>query len=281
MFTFLFDPDTPSLSSASLYSSIHHQLGPLQKPLLSSTSPTSAATRISMSESTADPNKRFSTRTHQVYDMVYDPSNLTIRSSIPNIPSLTTPSHPTESPRGPRTPSPSPSRPPSAPLWSRIESLAIHQRLLTIYIDTRSRSQELERTCKTSRGWWIVWVRIPQQTQSSQTGPTLSTTSSSVALSSVADENPSTNTVSPHPPPRPASPSFQPQEAFIVRKASDYNSPASHGRMSSGARFFRDLGGASSSKLGSRAAETTPSKLAEGLGMDARRYIEGLLSLNR
>lgn len=53
--------------------------------------------------------------------------------------------------------------------------------------------------------------------------------------------------------------------------------------MSSGARFFRDLGGASSVKFGSsaRAAETTPSKLVEGLGMDARRYIEGLLSLNR
>lgn len=279
MFMFLFDPDTPSLSSASLYSSIHHQLGPLQKPLLSSTSPTSAATRISMSESTADPNRRSSTRAQQVYDIVYDRSNLTIRSSIPNIPSLATPSHPTQSPKGPRTPSPSPSRPPSAPLWSRIESLAIHQRLLTIYIDTRSRSQELERTCKTSRGWWIVWLRIPPQTQppSPQTGPTLSTTSSSVALSSMADENPSTDTVSPA-----ASPSSHPREAFIVRKASDYISPASNGRMSSGARFFRDLGGASSSKLGSpRATETTPSKLAEGLGMDARRYIEGLLSLNR
>lgn len=73
----------------------------------------------------------------------------------------------------------------------------------------------------------------------------------------------------------------EPQEAFIVRKASDYVSPSGHGRMSSGARFFRDLGGASSSKLAASRAETTPSKLVEGLGMDARRYIEGLLSLNR
>lgn len=73
----------------------------------------------------------------------------------------------------------------------------------------------------------------------------------------------------------------EPQEAFIVRKASDHVSPSGHGRMSSGARFFRDLGGASPSKLAASRAETTPSKLVEGLGMDARRYIEGLLSLNR
>lgn len=73
----------------------------------------------------------------------------------------------------------------------------------------------------------------------------------------------------------------EPQEAFIVRKASDYVSSAGHARMSSGARFFRDLGGASSAKLAASRADTTPSKLVEGLGMDARRYIEGLLSLNR
>jgi hypothetical protein len=73
----------------------------------------------------------------------------------------------------------------------------------------------------------------------------------------------------------------EPQEAFIVRKASDYVSSSGHARMSSGARFFRDLGGASSSKLAASRADTTPSKLVEGLGMDARRYIEGLLNLNR
>lgn len=50
--------------------------------------------------------------------------------------------------------------------------------------------------------------------------------------------------------------------------------------MSSGARFFRDLGGASS-KIGGGRADTTPAKLVEGIGMDARRYIEGLLRFNR
>lgn len=272
MFTFLFDSDTPSLSSPSLYTSIHHQLGPLQKPLLSSTSPETAASRISLSESAADPSKRFSSRTQPVYDLVYDPSNLTIRSSIPNIPSLGSSSHPLEA-QSPRSPSPSPSRLPNAPALSRIESLAIHHRLLTTYIDTRPRPHELERTCKTNRGWWILWVRLPQP------GPPvpLSRTPSSAALSSTAEQPHSQPSISSHadlPPP--------PQEAFLVRKASDYVSPANQGRISSSARFFRDLGGASSSNLGStRSADMTPSKLVEGLGLDARRYVEGLLRLNR
>ena len=264
MFTFLFDPETPSLSSPTLYSSIHHQLGPLQKPLLSSTSPTTASARISLSDP-SDPNNR-STRSQILHDFIYDPSNLAIRSSIPNIPALGTPSSHPQNPH--RSPPPSQSKPGTA--WSRIESLAIHHRLLTTYIETRSRPLELERTCKTSRGWWIVWVRIPQtQGPNPDSGPStpaapLSTASSSAALSSI-----DVNTTAP----------VQPQEAFLVRKASDYVSPG-HGRVSSGARFFRDLGGASS-KFGSGRADTTPSKLVEGIGMDARRYIEGLLRFNR
>ncbi|KAJ9484550.1 hypothetical protein VN97_g8823 [Penicillium thymicola] len=273
MFTFLFDPQTPAISSPSLYSSMHHQLGPLQKPLLSSTSPTMAASRIAMSETSPDPNKRFSTRTQPVYDLVYDPSNLTIRSSIPNIPSMsvTSSAQPTSSPPS-RTPSPSQSS--TQPPWSRVESLAIHHRLLSTHTDTRSRPQEVERTSKTHRGWWVVWVRIPQSP--TQTPTALSTTSSSVALSSITNNDGAfpANQFQVHPTP-------PPQEAFLVRKASDYISPAS--RVSSGARFFRDLGGASSSAglTGSSRADMAPSKLVEGLGMDARRYIEGLLSLNR
>ncbi|OOQ83972.1 hypothetical protein PEBR_32211 [Penicillium brasilianum] len=272
MFTFLFDPDTPALSSPALYSSIHHQLGPLQKPLLSSTSPTTAASRMSVSEAGGDPSKRFSTRSLPVYDIVYDPSNLTIRSSIPNIPSLGTPTHPKETSQVPRSPSPSPSRSAVSPSMSRVESIAIHQRLLSTYIDTRPRLQELERTCKTSRGWWIVWVRIPPANTSSHRSHALSSASSSVALSTLTEDNQIPGLALPIP---------ESQEAFIVRRASDYVSSSGHARMSSGARFFRDLGGASSSKLAVSRTDNTPSKLVEGLGMDARRYIEGLLSLNR
>ncbi|KAJ5172228.1 hypothetical protein N7492_004821 [Penicillium capsulatum] len=265
VFTFLFNSETPALSSPSLYSSIHHQLGPLQKPLLSSTSPATAASRVSISEGAADPGKRFSSCSQPVFDLVYDPSNLTIRSSIPNITSFGFPlAH---------GPSPSPSHTHSTPSWSRLESLAIHHRLLTTFIDTRPRPHELERTCKTNRGWWILWVRIPQPSPSAP----LSRTPSSTAISSTAERPPSQPSISSH-----ASISLPPQEAFLVRKASDHASLANQDKISSSARFFRDLGGASSSRLGSsHLADTTPSKLVEGLGMDARRYVEGLLRLNR
>ncbi|KAJ5960993.1 uncharacterized protein N7479_008143 [Penicillium vulpinum] len=278
MFTFLFDPQTPALSSPSLYSSMHHQLGPLQKPLLLSTSPTMAASRIAMSETSPDPNKRFSTRTQPVYDLVYDPFNLTIRSSIPNIPSMNISSPSTQPINSPaRTPSPSLSLSSTPPPWSRVESIAIHHRLLSTYTDTRSRPQELERTSKTQRGWWVVWVRIPHST--AQTPTALSTTPSSTALSSMTNNDDSSPAKQSQAPSAPL-----PQEAFLIRKASDYISPANHGRVSNSARFFRDLGGASPSAglTGlSRTTDMAPSKLVEGLGMDARRYIEGLLSLNR
>ena len=59
------------------------------------------------------------------------------------------------------------------------------------------------------------------------------------------------------------------REAFLVRKASDYVAPAV--RKASG-MFSRDSNGSSG---------WGPAKLAEGIGIDTRRYIEGLLSLNR
>ena len=63
------------------------------------------------------------------------------------------------------------------------------------------------------------------------------------------------------------------REAFLIRKASDYVSLG--GRTSLG-RFGRDVSGSSAGGGG-----WGPGKLAEGIGIDARQYIEGLLSLNR
>ncbi|GAB1195372.1 hypothetical protein APSETT444_004631 [Aspergillus pseudonomiae] len=203
--------------------------------LSKSTSPAVAAARISVSGHSFDINQRFSAENLPFYDLVYDPTNLTIRSSIPNIPDLGF--SPLEAPRDP-----------SATPWSRVESLNIHHRLLSTYIETRSRPLELERTCKTSRGWWLVWVRMSD--------PSYKPASDDSSTSQPDD-------------PR--------QEAFLIRKGSDYVSTSSHARNKSGTRFFRDLGGASSPGL----SDMGPAKLAEGLGLDARRYIESLLNLNK
>lgn len=207
--------------------------------------------------------KRFSTKSHPVYDLVYDPFNLTIRSSIPNIPllgsipttiststSMTSGSSIAESASGPNT----------NPPWSRVESVNVHHRLLNAYIETRSHPLEMERTYKTSRGWWVVWVRVLDS----------STTTTNISHGDRGHAH---------------AHAYAHQEAFLIRKASDYVSPSQqYSRAGSGARFFRDLGGAASSSasgLQTSRADMGPGKLAEGLGLDARRYIESLLSLNR
>lgn len=65
------------------------------------------------------------------------------------------------------------------------------------------------------------------------------------------------------------------REAFLVRKASDYVVPASR---KASARYGRDVSGGAAGAAGGGWA---PGKLAEGIGVDTRKYIEGLLSLNR
>ena len=59
------------------------------------------------------------------------------------------------------------------------------------------------------------------------------------------------------------------REAILIRKASDYKAPTVRKASS---RF--GLGSSEGSGWG-------PAKLAEGIGIDTRRYIEGILSLNR
>ncbi|KAL3472781.1 hypothetical protein BJX99DRAFT_209073 [Aspergillus californicus] len=258
IYTFLFDKTTPTLSEPSLYHGIHHQLGPLQKLLSTSTSPEIASSRMSITvgRSTSIPGQQ-QIQSQQIYDLIYDPQNLTIRSSIPNIPDLI--SHRLTLAE------------PAFSALPRVESISIHHRVLTTYIETRSRPLELERTCKTSRGWWIVWVRVSPSLTQNKDNPDFV-------------DNPPRQDTGPR------------QEAFVLRRASDHpfssSSTPGHARNTSSigaiggsiggnsARFFRDLGGASASPGLSR-IDLGPARLVEGLGIDARRYIEGLLSLNR
>jgi hypothetical protein len=259
MFTFLFDLRTPSLTLPSFYRSIHHQLGPLQRPLLSSTSPLNVTRRIYFSDSDAGEKKRTSAAINNpIYDLVYDPGNLTVRSSIPNIPE---PGVATSIGNGHGHE--------RQTQWSRLEALNVHSQFLSTYIETRARPFEMERTCKTSRGWWLIWVRIHDD--HTQPQPLSSPQQNQVIPSS--------------------------KEAFLIRRASDALSSSTGGsgiggsrhmrEGSSGIRFLRDLSGASSSPTtaaaGGAANDNTsaPGRLTEGLGFDAHKYIESLLSLNR
>ena len=209
MFTFLFELQTPTLNYTSFYRSIHHQLGPLQRPLLRSTSPTNVFSRL---YDTVFPRTVTPIDSKQpIYDLVYDPLNMTLHTTIPSIPeagdAIMGKDHTT--------------------LWSRLDALNVHSQIVSTFTATRRHVSELERTAKTSRGWWIVWIRLPSGQSNLY------------------------------------------REAFLVRKATDYVDDSAR---KANFGFGRDVGSGWGSSAG---------KLAEGIGIDTRRYVEGLLSLNR
>ena len=207
---------------SSFYRSLHCQLGPLQRPLLTSTSPTKVSERLR--DAGAPTSTTAVDNSQPIYDLVYDPTNLTVHTTIPSIPEPGTAAAeglaPTEVP------------------WTRIEALNVHSQILNTYVSTRRRMSELERTCKTNRGWWVVWMRLPHGRWAQLPG----------------EQHTDADFF---------------REAFLIRKASDYTAPTVR---KASARFGRDPSGSSG---------WGPGKLAEGIGIDTRRYIEGLLSLNR
>ena len=218
IFTFLFELQTDALAMPSFYRSLHHQLGPLQRPLLASTSPSKISERL---WEAAAPKSTASTKSAQpICDLVYDPVRLTVHTTIPNIPE----------------PGPYSGERQEALLWTRVEALSVHSQVLNTYSSTRRHTAEQERTSKTSRQWWVVWMRLPRKGGGPGTG---------------IDAY---------------------REAFLIRKASDYVPPAAR---KSSSRFGREVSGSGAG------GGWGPGKLAEGIGIDARQYIEGLLSLNR
>lgn len=286
MFIFLFDLQTANLTMPSFYRSIHNQLGPLQRPLLRSTDPARVAERIAnaMGEKSSLSSTDTSPQTgNPIYDLVYDSAKRTIRTSIPNIPipgslaaeGLTTnassslsvsgswytlgiPVGSTSSDSALNSPTPSDRLIKSS--WSRTEALNAHTQILNTYLSTRTNT-EFEHTSKTSRGWWVLWMKI---------SPSHSIQGKSRNPAYAASDN--TTTESHH------------KEAFLVRKAADFRpsmSTSSRTVSTGPGRWLlreqkkdRDVsavgGGASSAK-----------GVSEGVGVDAKKWVEGLLSLTQ
>ncbi len=243
IFVFLFQPRTESLAWEAMYRSLHTQLIPIRKPLLQSTR--YRPERPDMGAISA-----------QIYDLIWDPQDLTIHSTIPNIPD----------PIVPGTPVP-------AQVWSRVEALNTHNHILNVYMGTRENLSEFERTCKTSRGWWVVWNRVLEPAARGAEGETQS--------ESIHERRPSDGSNFDETEVGDGSEGGKPlsmqdlvvsKEILLIRRASDH---------ASGAR------GVSSSYASAAGVGTGggwadgASRLAQGIGVDTRRYIEGLLSLNR
>ena len=243
IFTFLFELRTGSLAFEGLYRSLHHQIAPLRKSLGNST-----AYRPEKPDA--------GSASAAIYDLVWDPREKTVHSTIPNIPEAAE----LYSSGGP-------------PPWSRVEALNTHMQILNLYKTTRADLSELERTCKTSRGWWVVWSRILERKPEAARGSVDSDRASSGDSGSKHEETgESTSEEATHSSSQTstvrAAPSMSvSKEIILIRKASDHSG---HGRSVS----LTGVGGGVGWADGA-------SRLAQGIGVDTRKYIEGLLSMNR
>ncbi|OBT73701.1 hypothetical protein VF21_06182 [Pseudogymnoascus sp. 05NY08] len=244
LFTLFFEAGTASLADSSVYRSLHYQLAPLQRPLLTSTRRKLPRPKLS-SISGGDVKT-------PIYDLMWDPKKLTICSTIPDIPSHS----PTSS---------------NLPVWSRLESLNTHMQILNTFAATRNEGSEIEQTCKTSRGYWVVWTRIPdpEATQNQRKsggsitpveGDTTPTASPSPGSGDSPDRASDTkNTLAQASHALDKSGVAGDKEIFLVRKSSDPTSTNAFAKENA----------------------NSPAKLAQGIGVDTKRYIEGLLDMYR
>jgi hypothetical protein len=254
IFTFLFHLHTDSLAWDSLYRSLHYQLAPLRKPLLSSTA--FRPERPNVGPGAAG-----------IYDLIWDPRLMTVHSTIPSIPDPGQQQQATG----------------AGQQWSRVEAMNTHIHLLNIHAATRPDLSELERTCKTNRGWWVVWTRIvdkptpPRRLRRGSSGEDDEDGDDSDSqmdgnLATIREDEGQTDSaagmsVATHPRKQQHQrEAVVSKEIYLIRRASDHVG-------------FRGVS-SSYAEGGSSWAEG-PGRLAQGIGVDTRKYIEGLLSLSR
>ena len=292
IFVFMFALHTPNLTIPSFYRDIHSRLGPLQQPLMKSTDPSKTAARIADAigeKSTTSSSPLPAQQNNPIYDLVYDAAKNSIRTSIPNIPvpgslaaeGLTQNSNTLLSisgswytlgiPVGTAESMTSSAKSLCKSAWSRTEALNAHSQVLNTFSATRSQS-EFEHTVKTSRGWWIIWMQImPSQ-------PRLGKNQSETEVGSIGDRN----TISGASGSTLMSNQKQHKEAFLVRKAADFrpNVSTQSRTISTGAGKWllreqkRDT---SDSSIGAASARG----VSDGVGVDAKRWVGGLLTLTR
>ncbi|KAI1773565.1 hypothetical protein F4818DRAFT_449215 [Hypoxylon cercidicola] len=235
IYTFLFQNRTDSLAWDTLYRSLHYQLAPLRKPLATST-----AYRPGRPDAGAVGS--------HIFDLVWDPEAITVHSTIPSIP---TPMQIAQES--------------VQPVWSRVEAINTHNQILNTYIATSMDSSELERTCKTSRGWWIVWTRVIEK-DSAQNSPEPPRSSDASQVTSLPHSESAGSMDSQGGRNGAQVKGKVSKEIFLIRRAGEHT---------------RLRGLSSSYAEGGSGWADGASRLAQGIGVDTKKYIEGLLSLGR
>ncbi|KAK3309169.1 uncharacterized protein B0T15DRAFT_132061 [Chaetomium strumarium] len=277
IYILLFQP-TISQPWSELSQSLDVQLSRLHKPLLTST-----AYRPEKPIPGGGGGGGGTAQSDEIYDLVFDPHTLAIHSTIPNIPD------PADLPLAP----PPISRPPPPPPpWTRAEALSTHNQILNMYAGTRRDLSVAERTCKTSRGWWVVWNRSRSgegpndgdgdddrvgddvlRAAAEPEGTATSTSTSRSGSSGVAGSGSGGDSE------KEGGVGAGAKEIFLVRRASDH--AGGGGVRGVSTSYIGGSGGGAAAAGGTGGWADGASRLAQGIGVDTRRYIEGLLSLNR
>ncbi|GAB7364884.1 hypothetical protein MBLNU230_g5675t1 [Neophaeotheca triangularis] len=296
IYCLLFEQRAPSLSLSGFYRDLHRNLVPIHKPLVSSTSVAKVAQRIAASQETPleDTSSMRSASTAPppktpIHELLYDPRTLTVHTSVPNIPEPGTPAA-----EGIATTSSGKMEPPP---WTRIDAMNVHLQILNTLTSTQRSKRDTERMSKTSRGWWVVWMRLPPSGESTSETENADEEDDSDANTSVAPLNrPSSNLSGTDTPLQQQHVQHSRWEtkvemsriAFLVRKSSEAETaakPSGGSRRGLASGMFGSLSLRSSAsteeQTGGASAGWGPGALAGGIGIDARKYVEGLLSLNR
>ena len=285
----LFDPDTPSLAQPAFYSTLHNYLSPLHKPLTLHTAPSQALLRVQSASiaphtSPAASSLASNSSNRPIYDLIYNPASRTITCSLPNIPELGALS---VGSRGEK--------------WSRLDALNVHGQILGLRGAAMGPDSDVfERLVKTGRGWWVMYMRTTTtvgadlDVSDDEEGDEMERNSSDWQSQGViADQTEEKSGTVPHEldnheqetsrhlddisllsstsaskstESSPVSSSIR--EAILVRRARDHVSERSE----------PSLFGFGGRRTDSR---SRPSRLVEGIGVDARKYVEGLLSFGR
>lgn len=285
-------PSTTSPPWEPLSHSLETQLKPLHKPLLTSTAYRPEKPSLGGGGGGGEGRGTPS----DIYDLVFDPHTLTLHSTIPNIPDPVL--------LADAAPGGGVLAPPRPQIWTRVEALSTHSQILNTVAGTRADSAALERTCKTGRGWWVVWNRVFDQTAAASAAASTVPPSQEGLVVEAAEEEEEGEGVSGDPDAagmeqedaattaagdgdgRGGFVAAVGKEIFLVRRASDHS-----GGGGGGVGFGAGVRGVSASYVGGGGSGGAAaagggwadgaSRLAQGIGVDTRRYVEGLLSLNR
>lgn len=317
MYCFLFKTQTPALSLARFYKDLHCNLLPIHNPLLSSTSVARITQRIEESQQqaassssdtasvTSGSKSQKASEPKPIYDLIYDPALLTVHTSIPNVAEPGTPDA-----EGIRS-STKDSRLPISSDWNRIEALNVHSQILNTLASTHRNRNEYERVSKTSRGWWVVWMKLPpsntRETAANDEAEPQQEVTKGPGKEEGAEAAQGESGFS-SPPDTPESEDAEQSTkssrwlrstattrknvpamdriAFLVRKATDPPPlPTSNTSSRAASSMWQTLtlrpNSTADENTGGTSAGWGPAALAGGIGIDARKYVESLLQLNR